>query len=87
MSVWREPIRLGEVEGQLKPSVFTELHEDTEIVSEGKLQVATGDGRLERLLDRLLRVKSDGRIGDPLSLVQRFRGLQILAREGEKIAG
>lgn len=36
-SVWREPIRLGEAEGQLKPGVFTELHEDTEVVSERKL--------------------------------------------------
>ena len=47
-------ISLDEIGGQIEPSVLTELHEKSEIVSEGKLLLATRDRRLQRLLDGLL---------------------------------
>ncbi len=54
-----EAIGFSEIRRQLKPSVFAEVHEKPEIVGEGKSQVATGDGRLQRLLHSLLRVEAD----------------------------
>ncbi len=60
--IWTEAIRVGEGIGQLQPCVLAELHEDTQIVREGKVQTATCDGRLQRLLHRLLGVKPHRRI-------------------------
>lgn len=55
-------ISLNEIGGQIEPSVLTELHEKPEIVSEGKLLLATRDRRLQRLLDGLLGMEPHRRV-------------------------
>src|SRR6185312_6079086 len=85
--VRRKSIRVREIGGKLEPGVLAELHKETEIVSEGKLQVATGDGGLERLLHCLLCMESHWRIGNPFVLVQGFRRGEILTGQGQQVAG
>lgn len=60
--VRRKTISLGEIGRQLEAGVLTELHQQPDVMGEGKVLISTRNCNLERLLHCLLRVKSHRRI-------------------------
>lgn len=58
----RKTISLGEIGRQRKAGVLAELHQQSNVMGEGKVLIAARDCGLERLLHCLLRVKSHRRI-------------------------
>lgn len=64
---------------QLDAVVLCLLDQETQVVRASQLAAGDDDGRLQRLLDRLLGMEPEHRIGDPAALVQDHQRVEILA--------
>ena len=76
---WGKPLGLGHLFGQDDRQAACLLDEEAQIVCAVELTSGVDNRCLQRLLDGLLSVKADDRVGDSGELVERYKRVEIIA--------